>query len=328
VAGLDEIDLHQLLHLAEVHHVTVRFIEAIQGANSRVESLSRRLAAPLAAERERIANALVFVRRICAAFDEAGMPVTVIKSLDHWPDLGGDIDLYTSGDRDNVVELFRTRFGAILEAQSWGDRLANKWNFQLPGLPELVECHVRWLGQTGEQVALARRLEERRVRRRIGDYEFPVPAPEERIIVATLQRMYRHFYIRLCDIVNVANLVRGREVDFTELRKTADLGAIWPGVATLLVIVSEYVRAYGGDEISLPSHVLAAARFNREKTYVNKQFVRIPILPQAAELYTQQMIGIGASHNFRSMLRLSLLPALATAAFVGFRLTGSDKGIW
>jgi hypothetical protein len=27
-------------------------------------------------------------------------------------------------------------------------------------------------------------------------------------------------------------------------------------------------------------------------------------------------------------LRLSLLPALATAAFVGYKLTGSDKGIW
>jgi hypothetical protein len=254
--------------------------------------------------------------------------VTVIKSLDHWPDLGGDLDLYTSGERDAVIHVFTQQFGAELEPQSWGDRLANKWNFRIPGLPELVECHVKWLGQTGEQVALARRIERRRVRRSIGDYSFPVPAPEERIVVATLQRMYRHFYIRLCDIVNVANLLRSNTVDFSELKKTADLGAIWPGVATFLVIVCEYVRNYGGPEIRLPREVVMAAKFSGDKTYVSEKFLRIPIVPEAAGLYTKQMLGIGANRNFRAMLRLSLLPALATAAFVGYKLTGSDKGIW
>jgi len=329
VGTFDEVDLHELLHLAEVHHVTVRFIEAVESAGTpTANAVAKKLSLPLAAERQRIENVLRFLNRFCHSFDTAGIPLTVIKSLDHWPDLGGDIDLYTSGDRDKVIEIFRKQFGAELEPQSWGDRLANKWNFQIPDLPELVECHVKWLGQTGEQVALARRLESRRIQRKIENYVFPVPAPEERIIVATLQRMYRHFYIRLCDIANIAALIRSGEVDFAELRNTADLGSIWPGVATLLVIVSDYVRAYGGEEVVLPCDVIEAARFDRKRTFVNKQFLRIPIVPEAAELYTQQMIGIGASHNFRSMFRLSLLPALATAAFVGFRLTGSDKGVW
>ena len=329
VEKLDEVDLHELLHLADVHHVTVRFIEAISRYRwDSASILKDRLTLALSQEHTRIANALSFANRIAQSFQNAGLPLTIIKSLDHWPDIGGDIDLYTSGEQRAVIELFKNEFKAELEPQSWGDRLANKWNFRIPALPELVECHVKWLGQTGEQVSLARRLEERRVLRQIGDYEFPVPAPEERIIVATLQRMYRHFYIRLCDIANIANLIGGGEIDFAELKKTADLGAIWPGVATLLAIVADYVGWYGGGDVPLPSQVLASARFNREKTFVDKQFLRIPIMPHAAELYTQQMIGIGASHNFRSMFRLSLLPALATAAFVGFRLTGSDKGIW
>src|ERR1019366_6398943 len=37
------------------------------------------------------------------------------------------------------------------QPQSWGDRLAHKWNFRIPGLPRLVEIHVGCLGQTGEQ---------------------------------------------------------------------------------------------------------------------------------------------------------------------------------
>ena len=330
VGGMRDQQLHEFLDLANVHHVTVRAIQSLQRAAhacGRPEVASR-LEIPLQLENKRIANALKFLNAICRELENAGSPVTVIKSLDHWPDLGGDLDLYTSGDREAVISVFTNSFKAELEPQSWGDKLANKWNFRIPGLPELVECHVKWLGQTGEQVALAARLERRRVQRAIANYVFPVPAPEERIIVSTLQRMYRHFYIRLCDIVNIANLLRCHSVDFAELRKTADLGSIWPGVSTLLSIVADYIRSYTGELLELPAEVQSAARFSAERTFVSKQFLRIPIMPEAAQLYTQQMIGIGAHGNFRAMFRLSLLPALATAAFVGYRLTGSDKGIW
>lgn len=330
VAGMNDEQLRELLDLADVHHVTVRSLGAAKKlavAYGHSEAVAR-LDVPLSLEHKRIDNALKFLNAICRELENAGCRVTVIKSLDHWPDLGGDLDLYTSGERNRVSSAFTRYFNAEVEPQSWGDKLANKWNFRIPGLPELVECHVKWLGQTGEQVALAARLEQRRVQRSIGNYVFPVPAPEERLIVSTLQRMYRHFYIRLCDIVNIANLLRARAVDFIELRKSAELGAIWPGVATLLAIVTEYVRSYTGEGLELPPEVRSAARFSAERTYVSKQFLRIPIMPEAAELYTKQMIGVGAHRNFRAMLRLSLLPALATAAFVGYRLTGSDKGIW
>ncbi len=330
VARLSDERLSELLALADAHHVTVRVIEVLQDAACSFANpaLAGRLDAPLSVEHRRIDNALKFLSRICTALQQANCPVTVIKSLDHWPDLGGDLDLYTSGDRDTVVSVFTEQFGAKLEPQSWGDRLANKWNFRIPGLPELVESHIKYLGQTGEQVALARRIERRHTTREIRGYSFPVPAPEERIVIATLQRMYRHFYIRLCDIVNIANLLRSNAVEFAELKKTADLGAIWPGVATLLVIVREYVKNYGGPEIAVTAAVRNAAKFAGDRTYVSEKFLRIPIVPEAAELYTKQMLGIGAAGNFRAMLRLSLLPALATAAFVGYKLTGSDKGIW
>jgi hypothetical protein len=330
VLRLNDEMLRELLDLSEDHHVTVRAVSRLQqnAIDIGQADLGRRLDVALGIEYKRIDNALRFLNAICHELESAGCPVTVIKSLDHWPDLGGDLDLYTSGERDTVVRVFTQKFGAELQPQSWGDRLANKWNFQIPGLPELVECHVKWLGQTGEQVALASRLEQRRVERQIGSYIFPVPAPEERIIVATLQRMYRHFYFRLCDIVNIADLVRSGSVNFDELRASADLGAIWPGVAGLLTIVAEYVKQYGGEPVQLTPEVLAASQINGKRTYVSEKFLRIPIVPEAAELYTRQMIGIGAQRNFRAMFRLSLLPALATAAFVGYRITGSDKGIW
>jgi hypothetical protein len=330
VAGLSNEELQTFFDLANVHHVMVRSLQKLHevALAHNDERLAATLAARWGAEQQRIQNALQSLDRICQALERAACPVTVIKSLDHWPDLGADLDLFTSGEREAMIRVFTEQFRAEPEPQSWGDRLANKWNFRVPGLPELVECHVKCLGQTGEQIALASRLQERRTTREIAGSIFPVPAPEERIIVATLQRMYRHFYIRLCDIANIAGLLQAEAVNFTELKETADLGCIWPGVATLVVIVSDYVRRYTGRPIPLPPEVEHAARFSGNRTYVDRQFLRIPIMPDAAGLYSRQMIGVGASGNFRAALRLSLLPALATAAFLGYRITGSDKGIW
>jgi hypothetical protein len=65
------------------------------------------------------------------------------------------------------------RFQAQIAARSWGDRLARKWNFDIPGLPEAVEIHMGRLGQTGEQVAIASRLAGRARLVRVGDIRFP-----------------------------------------------------------------------------------------------------------------------------------------------------------
>ena len=330
LSGLTEDELRQYLDLADIHHVTIRIGGIIQEAALDLGycEIRNRLRAPLKREQSRIQNALRFLNAICQELENAGCPVTVIKSLDHWPDLGGDLDLYSSGDKDALLNVFTSRFQAELEPQSWGDRLANKWNFRIPGLGELVECHVKWLGQTGEQIRFASRLQHRRAVEEIGGYSFSMPAPEERIVVATLQRMYRHFYIRLCDIVNITRLLRNQAIDFSELKKSADSGSLWPGAATLLVIARDYAATYGAEPIRLPAEVLSSARSNGKRTRVSQRFLRIPMLPEAAELYTKQMLGIGARGDLRGVLRLSLLPALATAAFVGYKLTGSDKGIW
>ena len=112
----------------------------------------------LAAERARIRTAMTFLHDICTAFEDGKYDVTVIKSLDHWPDLGSDLDLYTNANPEEISKLMRTRFDAQIAARSWGDRLACKWNFFIPGLPEAVEIHMGRLGQTGEQVAIASRL--------------------------------------------------------------------------------------------------------------------------------------------------------------------------
>lgn len=330
IAALKPAQRDEFTSLADSNHVVIRGLQPIvNGAISlNMPEVAEWAQAVIAKERARIMNALGRLEVVCNELEASGCQVTVMKSLDHWPDLGNDLDLYSTADEDLVRKVMHEKFQAHTEPRSWGDRLAHKWNFQLGGLPEAIEVHAKRLGQTGEHTALARRFVTRRVQKTVEGMTFYVPAPEERVIVATLQRMYRHFYFRVCDIVNTKNLVESGTLDFVELKKAADLGGIWAGVCSYLRIVSDYVKQYRGIGLSLPNEILCAAPFGGEKVFVKGRFIRVPIMPQGADLYTRQVTSAAFRGDVPATFRLSLLPPLASAAAVAFKITGSDKGIW
>jgi hypothetical protein len=328
--NITEDDFADLLEIANRNHVVVRgfgvFREIMLAAQD--ETRAGWAEDAIAAELERINVATGYLRLICDAFDDAGLDVTVIKSLDHWPDFGSDIDLYTNVTADSVCKLMKQKFSAELESRSWGDRLASKWNFAIPGLPEAVELHAGRLGQTGEQLVLASRLPSRSRTLEYGSQSFLVAAVSDRLMISTLQRMYRHFYFRLCDIADSAQLADTGAIDYQELRASAQAAGIWEGVATYLVLVSDYVKRYRGTGLNLPALVTEAARFDGKVLHFGGGFLRVPIMPEAVGLYRSQIAGLLKRRELHSSARLGLLPCLATAAAIGYKITGSDKGIW
>lgn len=330
VTSLAPQDLGELKRFAASNHVIVRCFEAMQeilvteGKWSSADWISKELRR----ESARIQHALQFLEQICYVLEEHDCEAIVMKSLDHWPDLGSDLDLYVEAEPATLVEVMRTRFHATLADRSWGDRLANKWNFIVPGLPELVEVHAGRLGQTGEQTAVTRSLSARAQLTEIGGHTFRVPAPEDRIIISTLQRMYRHFYIRVCDLADNAKLVDSRLVNFGYLHDLASAAGLWDGVATYLAIISEYVEAFRGYGIPLPALVIGTAKFGSGEVRFRNNFLRVPILPHSVNLFATELKSLLLRGDLRNSLRLSLLPGLATAAALEYKFTGSDKGIW
>jgi len=323
-------EFDSLLTLANSNHVVVRALEIFFNITREAKDDIRAEWAQtaLADERARITTALRFLEVICTVFGDEKLDLVAIKSLDHWPDFGSDIDLYTNANSEDIAELMKKRFDARVDPPSWGDRLANKWNFLVPGLPEAVEVHVGRLGQTGEQAGIASLLAERSRLVMIGNQAFRVPSVSDQLMISTLQRMYRHFYFRLCDIVDTVALSETYAIDYVDLRASATRAGIWEGVATYLVIVSDYVRRYNGSGLVLPHYVRAVACLSGDEVYYARQFLRVPIIPQAAMLYGTQLAGLLRKRDLHNGARLSLLPWLATAALVGQRITGSDKGIW
>jgi hypothetical protein len=328
--SLTEHQRRDFVELAGSNHVVIRAFEVINrvAGNRNDSSLQAWAMEVLSQERARTETALRYLEKVCNALEEENCPTVVMKTLDHWPDLGNDLDLVSTGQKSRIVQIFTQRFNARIEARSWGDRLACKWNFALPGLPESIETHIGRLGQTGEHIGLAHRFIDRRLRMNVSGHAFYVPAPEEIIFAATLQRMYRHFYFRVCDILNAASLVDSGRLDFAELRAAAMSAGIWPGVAGFLKIVSDYVKRYRTTSLNLPPSILAEATVSGDKIYTRARFLRLPIVPYGARLYTQQIVQAAFRGNVPATFRLSLLPPLASAAAVAFKITGSDKGVW
>ena len=318
------------LRLALSHHVIIRAFEPLaRWASAEGESeLFDWASQAIAAEKARVENALLYLHAICSELEAANCPTTVMKSLDHYPDLGSDLDLYTTAGERQVREVMTKKLHATAEARSWGDRMAQKHNFKVPGLPESVEIHIQRLGQMGEHTALAKRFVSRRVTKSVAGRTYFVPAAEERIIVATLQRMYRHFYFRVCDIVNSTNIMESGEVSLAELKKATNCAGIWSGVASYLTVVSDFAAKYRGQGLDLPTMVTAASICHGDDIYPRDSFLRVPILATGATLYTQQVTTAAFSGNVPATFRLGLLPYLASAAAISYKITGSDKGVW
>jgi hypothetical protein len=327
VAALGPTQLKSFLTLANNHHVIVRALTVLQ--NVAALENGRAIADcehSLASEHARIDRAIAHLQMICAVLEAKGCKVAVIKSLDHWPDLGSDLDLCTLADHRKVAEVMREELDALPVARSWGDRLANKWNYSVPGLPEWVEIHVQYLGQTGEHAQLVRRVLDRATPRTVLSRSFLVPAAEERIMISTLQRLYRHFYYRLCDMVDFTSLLQANAVDFIELQRAADCAGIWAGVATFLCLILNYVQPYGVT-LPLPDGVASAAYFPGSGVRFQDGFLRVP-KKTAAALYFSQLLQAGRRRDRRALRRLPLLLPLAVSALLAQRLSGSDKGIW
>ena len=327
---LTRANFDELVALAHSNHVIVRGLEAFRLIVSAARDTERDgwASEALSHERLRISIAVNWINTICQTLKADGVDVTVMKSLDHWPDFGSDIDLYTNSSSEEVISAMHKRFGATIAPRSWGDRLAGKWNFLIPALDEPVEVHIGRLGQTGEQRTLGSRLPARARVLSFDGHTLPVPSPSDRIMISTLQRMYRHFYFRLCDMVDSAGLANSGAIDYEDLRTSARAAGIWEGVATYLVLVADYVRRYNGDQVVLPGFVVDAARFRGDVMFLGGCFLRVPILPQSASLYRTQLAGLLSRREIHNSVRLGILPFLASAAAVGHKLTGSDKGIW
>ena len=330
VAGLDAKGREEFFWLADAHHVILRAIRPLQHQARAIGhwNLVALTQDVLDGERDRVARALRYLDEVCARIQAAGCEVTVIKTLDHWPDFGSDLDLFTAGGERRLVSVLKSEMGARHCMRTPGDCIAHKRSFALRGLPERVELHINRLGPVGEHVELAKRFISRRQTASFNEYSFQIPAPEDRVIAGTLQRMYRNLYVRICDVFNTAGLIEKQLLDFVNLREAAEEAGIWPGVATFLTLAADYAQKYRGDRLNLPDFVIQSSNFRVDRTQVRGGYFRFPALPCGLGLYMRQLRHTAHAGDIPGTARLSLVPPLASMGALAYAVTGNSGRIW
>ncbi|HYK88073.1 MAG TPA: hypothetical protein VE398_04855, partial [Acidobacteriota bacterium] len=103
---LSDHDWGELCALAQSHHVVMRSLPRLQQlmvaeGNAKWAELA---ADAVEKERARIRHAMSFLAMISCALEQCGK-VIVIKSLDHWPDFGSDLDLYINAPAAAVTAI-------------------------------------------------------------------------------------------------------------------------------------------------------------------------------------------------------------------------------
>jgi hypothetical protein len=236
----------ELLDLCQQNLIILRTLAALE---ARGVSLEGEAAARQEKERERIEQGLATIGSIAQQFERADVPFMVIKTGDHFPDQGHDIDLLLGDGGAKAECLLRDELGASPLERSVSEVLSAKSNWRCG--PTTIEMHVGRLGQVGEHRQLAEEIFSQRQRARIGSLEAMVPSAEGRMILAMLQRIYRHFNFRICDLVNVSGLVEDETLSWETLWRLCRLGGIDYGVGLGIAMVADQLSRLD-EKLALP----------------------------------------------------------------------------
>lgn len=268
---------------------------------------------------------------LTAAFDTAGVRYVIQKTLDNWPDFGTDIDVLIAGPPDPGVwrRACESAFpeGRWLPFRKLCDVLARKWTYEIPALCN-PEIHFGCIGQVGEHRDYPALVGERRLDWDHEGVRAWVPSIEDRLLLAVLQRVYRHFWVRVCDVVNWADWVTRPGLDWDYVWATAARMGIRPGVeyyVWCLRGVAEGTEV--GQRVSVALDPLRIPDRRHGRLTLRRNLYRMPLFPDPARLYAAQVGHDLADGRLGRAARVSLVFPLGVLTWVSNVLFHDDP-IW
>ena len=310
-ADAEGVDWEELLRVARRNYVLVRLAARLSGMGVR-----RPASFDDAAGRERRRASLMFgvVSRISRACEERGVEHLFAKSFQHYPDMGGDIDLYVASRSAAVDEAVLAGTPAEPVAAGPFGRMSGVTAYRVGGGEFVLEIYHGRAGMLGEHGAVVGQLIRNGARARVGGGEFLTPSAEDLLVLHGMQRVYRHGFIRLCDVLSAASLVAREGLDWDYVLGTSErLGTLY-GLCSYLAYVGQIYRGALGREL-LPERTrtrLAAVGCGRGE-FRGGVFV-FPRGRAVGRIYLGKVRAAVRAGDWDGVGRLSLMPLVAAAA--------------
>jgi hypothetical protein len=320
---IDDFSLQTLVEALRANVVTMRYWEAMgESGDPNLKDFPMR---HIERGRKHLSVCYEMAGLVNDVFEKAQKKVMVVKTFDNPPDLGHDLDLFTDLGPKETDEIILGNFDAKITERTLSEVLANKRNYDVPG-KVVLEIHCGRLGQVGEDEVLCRELIARRVKVEKGGFDAYAPKLEHAVVLRTMQRMYRHFRIRLADVINTIREGERDDYDWAYLREFTERAGLYRGVVYFVNYVRSVARQSGYD-FTIPTEFYRGPSFERNHelpVFSRGMHYRFSRGTVPAKLYLSKMATNLKALNAPAVARTSLVFPLAAMRMVVFKVVGKD----
>ncbi|HNX82737.1 MAG TPA: nucleotidyltransferase family protein [Candidatus Omnitrophota bacterium] len=340
-AASETFSWKDLLKVLRKNRITSRWLNKNK---SRLDvNMQKEADVALTEENERIAMARKITSAVTKEFEKRNIPFVVMKTLDNYPDLGHDIDLYTEASAALLDEIFIVAFKAKLETPTFSETMNQKRNYKIPDYTTF-EVHCSKLGQLGEELQVGKDMLATRESITIDGMTTYIPKAEYKVLLCVLQRIYRHFNIRICDAYNTITMINNNQLDWQYLKEISQKYGIWEGVLLYLSYVQKIADYYSFPycEVSaLPRHceapqepkqsqihLRAITKKNWPASIIDKNMhFRFPLFSTGINVYSKKIAFEIRRFNLYALWRIGLIMPVSFLHLIMVKLFGKS-GIW
>lgn len=306
----DEVSWEELLKVARQNVVLVRLSDKLHERGVRLPEFFKE-----AVEGQRRLNREKFdlIKRINRSCVENKVAFLFAKAFHHYPDMGGDVDLFLLSKSASVDALVLTGLSAAPRKRNLIDHLASTVCYKVRGYETNLDIHHGRMWAYGEHNSFIVTLIENARRIAIEGSEFSMPSVEDLLIMQATQRVYGRSYIRLAPVLYTISSLRRDDLDWNYLLRTARRFNALLGLSCYLTYVNQIHRQVFGSEL-LPA---AVRKSLADKDWGTIEFrngaYRFHHLRVARKVYLNMLRGALISGNFKSLSRLCAAPFVAAS---------------
>jgi hypothetical protein len=305
LAWLRSPDGHDFANMARKNVISIRTYERLKEfgieANAEFTDIVQ-------SEKDRIGRTMELIKILDGICRREGIGRLFLKSFQHFPDMGNDIDLLVMdySDRfDKVVEKeagFRPMPGNIMNF------ISGKSDIMCESYPSPIEVHHGRIGHLGEHLHYPRELMSNCMYFEVDGIPIPIPSSEDQLLIHTLQRMYYHFYIRISDLIGSIKLVKTEGLNWDRIIGTSDKINIRNGLSAYLSYLDEaHLRAFGSTVVPKDvSRILNVGRY-RGLTFT-KGYYKYPLISVASRVYISKITKGAITGDLAGAFRSALMP--------------------
>lgn len=302
--------------IAKKNVVLIRCYDKITSLG--IEIRNREFVDAVAVERYRVQKTIELicvVAKICAGM---GISYMYAKAFQHYPDMGGDIDLLIMDKTNKLDRIIVDKLGAVELPNTFFNRIAGKNDYKIEQYPTHLEIHHGRMGYVGEYARYPIAILERCKKLDCNGLDIIVPSNEDVFLIQVLQRMYSHFRIRISDVVRSVDLLSNHDLDWKYILKVAKSMGVYNGLCHYLAYVN-HIHNDVFDQNIMPEEISNIFQcVNGDSVVFSNCYFRYPLVRVCGVIFLKKITSDICSGDLGSVGRLLLFPSIAALTVAKF----------